>query len=74
MRSVDIETLKHKLSEYVRIAAAGETVLVTTLEKILEDLDASREDRFNPAAWSTSTRAVAMLELIDPIVGRAAEL
>src|SRR5882762_6865773 len=29
MRSVDLKMLKSKLSEYVRIAAGGETVLVT---------------------------------------------
>ena len=29
MHSVGIKTLKNKLSEYVRAAAAGETVLVT---------------------------------------------
>ena len=29
MRSVGIKVLKNKLSEYIRLAAAGETVLVT---------------------------------------------
>jgi antitoxin (DNA-binding transcriptional repressor) of toxin-antitoxin stability system len=29
MRAVGIKSLKNRLSEYVRLAAAGETVLVT---------------------------------------------
>jgi hypothetical protein len=29
MRTVGLKTLKNKLSEYIRAAAAGETVLVT---------------------------------------------
>jgi len=29
MRAVDLKVLKNKLSEYVRLAAGGETVLVT---------------------------------------------
>jgi hypothetical protein len=29
MRSVDLKILKNKLSEYVRLAASGETVLIT---------------------------------------------
>ncbi|MGH6981402.1 MAG: type II toxin-antitoxin system Phd/YefM family antitoxin [Stellaceae bacterium] len=33
MRSVGIKVLKNKLSEYVRLAAAGETVLVTDRDR-----------------------------------------
>ena len=38
MRSVGIKTLKNKLSEYVRIAAAGETVLVTDRDRVVAEL------------------------------------
>jgi hypothetical protein len=31
MRSVGLKTLKNKLSEYVRIARAGETVLIIAI-------------------------------------------
>jgi prevent-host-death family protein len=38
MRSVGIKTLKNKLSEYVRIAASGETVLVTDRDRVVAEL------------------------------------
>ena len=34
MRSVGIKVLKNKLSEYVRLAANGETVLVTDRDRV----------------------------------------
>jgi antitoxin (DNA-binding transcriptional repressor) of toxin-antitoxin stability system len=45
VRSVDIKTLKNKLSEYVRIAASGETVLVTDGDRIVAELNPPREGR-----------------------------
>src|ERR1044072_6438380 len=38
MKRVGLKVLKNKLSEYVRIAAAGETVLVTDRGRVLADL------------------------------------
>jgi antitoxin (DNA-binding transcriptional repressor) of toxin-antitoxin stability system len=38
MRSVGIKILKNKLSEYVRLAATGETVLVTDRDRIVAEL------------------------------------
>lgn len=38
MRSVGIKTLKNKLSEYVRMAAGGETVLVTDRDRVVAEL------------------------------------
>jgi antitoxin (DNA-binding transcriptional repressor) of toxin-antitoxin stability system len=38
MRSVGIKMLKNKLSEYVRLAAGGETVLVTDRERVVAEL------------------------------------
>jgi antitoxin (DNA-binding transcriptional repressor) of toxin-antitoxin stability system len=45
MRSVGLKTLKNKLSEYVRLAAGGETVLVTDREKVVAELVPPREGR-----------------------------
>jgi prevent-host-death family protein len=52
MHSIGIKTLKNRLSEFVRVAAAGETVLVAdrgrvvaALADVLADLDASRANR-----------------------------
>lgn len=38
MRAVGIKTLKDKLSEYVRAAAEGETVLVTDRDRVVAEL------------------------------------
>ena len=38
MRAVDIRALKNQLSEYVRTAAAGETVLVTDRNRVVAEL------------------------------------
>ena len=45
MRSVGLKTLKNKLSEYVRLAAGGETVLVTDRERVVAELVPPRQDR-----------------------------
>lgn len=42
MQSVGIKTLKNRLSEYVRAAAAGETVLVTDRGQVVAELVAPR--------------------------------
>ena len=34
MRSVDLKILKNKLSEYIRLASAGETILVTDRDRV----------------------------------------
>ena len=38
MRTVGLKTLKNKLSEYVRLAAAGETVLITDRNRIVAEI------------------------------------
>ncbi len=38
MRAVGVKVLKNRLSEYLRIAAAGETVLVTDRDKIVAEI------------------------------------
>jgi prevent-host-death family protein len=42
MHSVGIKTLKNRLSEYVRAAAAGETVLVTDRGQVVAELVSPR--------------------------------
>jgi antitoxin (DNA-binding transcriptional repressor) of toxin-antitoxin stability system len=42
MHSVDIKTLKYRISEYVRAAAAGEAVLVTEHSQVVAELVALR--------------------------------
>jgi antitoxin (DNA-binding transcriptional repressor) of toxin-antitoxin stability system len=47
MRSVGLKTLKNKLGEYVRLAASGETVLVTDRGRVVAEIGPP-----NPA-WSS---------------------
>jgi antitoxin (DNA-binding transcriptional repressor) of toxin-antitoxin stability system len=45
MRSVGLRVLKNKLAEYVRLAASGETVLVTDRDRVVAELSPPREGR-----------------------------
>jgi prevent-host-death family protein len=45
MLSVGLKTLKNKLSEYIRLVAAGETVLITDRERVVAELIPPRETR-----------------------------
>ena len=45
MRAVGLKVLKNKLSEYVRMAARGETVLVTDRDRVVAELGPPRVGR-----------------------------
>ncbi len=45
MRSVGIKILNNHLSEYVRLAASGETILVTHRDRVTVELSAPRPSR-----------------------------
>jgi len=45
MRSVGLKTLKNRLSEYVRMVANGESVLVTDRDRVVAELVPPRETR-----------------------------
>jgi antitoxin (DNA-binding transcriptional repressor) of toxin-antitoxin stability system len=45
VRSVGLKVLKNRLSEYVRMAAGGETVLVTDRDRVVAELVPPREGR-----------------------------
>jgi len=38
MRAIGLKVLKNKLSEYVRLAAGGETVLVTDRDRVVAEI------------------------------------
>jgi prevent-host-death family protein len=44
MRTVGLKTLKNKLSEYVRLAAAGETVVITDRGRTVAEINPPRSD------------------------------
>jgi antitoxin (DNA-binding transcriptional repressor) of toxin-antitoxin stability system len=45
MRAVGLKVLKNKLSEYVRLAAGGETVLVTDRDRVVAEIVPPRAER-----------------------------
>ena len=45
MRSVGLKVLKNKLSEYVRVAAGGETVLVTDRDRVVAEIVPPQQGR-----------------------------
>jgi antitoxin (DNA-binding transcriptional repressor) of toxin-antitoxin stability system len=45
MRAVGLKVLKNKLSEYVRLAASGETVLVTDRDRVVAEIVPPRAGR-----------------------------
>ena len=45
MRSVGLKVLKNKLSEYVRLVAGGETVLITDRDRVVAELVPPAEGR-----------------------------
>jgi prevent-host-death family protein len=44
MRMVGLKALKNKLSEYVRLAASGETVVITDRNRIVAEIVPPRRD------------------------------
>lgn len=70
MRSVGIKVLKNKLSEYVRLAARGETVLVTDRDRVVAEIGPPREGR---SEWLADAHLAAMVRdgvLRPPLVPR----
>jgi antitoxin (DNA-binding transcriptional repressor) of toxin-antitoxin stability system len=45
MRAVGLKVLKNKLSEYVRLAQGGETILVTDRDRVVAELGPPRAGR-----------------------------
>jgi antitoxin (DNA-binding transcriptional repressor) of toxin-antitoxin stability system len=45
MRAVGLKTLKNRLSEYVRLVANGETILVTDRDRVVAELAPPRAGR-----------------------------
>ncbi len=45
MRAVGLKVLKNRLAEYVRIAAGGETILVTDRDRVVAELGPPRPGR-----------------------------
>lgn len=58
MRAIGIKKLKNRLSEYVRLAAAGETVLVTHRDRVVAELGPPRPGRAQALADANLAEAL----------------
>ena len=72
MRSVGLKVLKNKLSEYVRLASGGETVLVTDHDRVVAELSAPRAGRSPLLHDASLAQAVREGWLTPPSVSRSA--
>jgi antitoxin (DNA-binding transcriptional repressor) of toxin-antitoxin stability system len=73
MRAVGLRNLKNHLSEYVRLAASGETVLVTDREQVVAELVPPREGRAAVVQDALLAEAVRK-GWLTPAVGAPADL
>ena len=69
MRSVGIKVLNSRLSEYVRLAASGETVLVTDRDRVVAEIGPPRETRSPILADALLAEAVRAGWLTPPALG-----
>lgn len=58
MRAVGLKVLKNRLSEYIRLAASGETVLVTDRDRVVAELVPPRAGRSSLVADAQLAEAV----------------
>jgi len=72
VRAVGLKVLKNKLAEYVRLAASGETVLVTDRERVVAELVPPGMERGPLAADALLAEAVRK-GWLTPALGAAAE-
>jgi prevent-host-death family protein len=59
MRAVGLKTLKNRLSEYVRLAASGEPILVVDRDRVVAELvppQSGRADRLEDAQIAEAVR------------------
>jgi antitoxin (DNA-binding transcriptional repressor) of toxin-antitoxin stability system len=68
VRAVGLKTLKNKLSEYVRLAARGETVLVTDRDRVVAELGPPREGLSPLLADAVLAEAVRQGWLTPPVL------
>lgn len=71
MRVVGLKILKNKLSEYVRLAASGETVLVTDRDRVVAELGPPRAERSPVLADAMLAEAIRKGWLTPPLLSSA---
>ena len=73
MRAVGIKVLNSRLSEYVRLAASGETVLVTDRDRVVAEIGPPRETRSPMLADALLAEAVRKGWLTPPTLPATGE-
>jgi antitoxin (DNA-binding transcriptional repressor) of toxin-antitoxin stability system len=68
MRSVGLKVLKNKLSEYVRLAAGGETVLVTDRDQVVAEIGPPQVGRSPVLSDALLAQAVREGWLTPPVL------
>ena len=74
MRAVGLKILKNKLSEYVRLAANGETVLITDRDRVVAELVPPTPGRATPLADAALAEAVRHGWVTPPLLGPEAAI
>jgi antitoxin (DNA-binding transcriptional repressor) of toxin-antitoxin stability system len=67
MRSVGLKVLKNKLSEYVRLVAGGETVLITDRDRVVAEIVPPQPGRSSSLMDALLAEAVREGWLTPPI-------
>jgi len=68
MRSVGLKILKNKLSEYVRLASGGETVLITDRDRVVAEIVPPQPGRSPVLADAQLAEAVRQGWLAPPLL------
>jgi antitoxin (DNA-binding transcriptional repressor) of toxin-antitoxin stability system len=71
MRSVGLKILKNKLSEYVRLDAGGETVLITDRDRVVAEIVPPQPGRSPLLADARLAEAVREGWLAPPLLARS---
>ncbi len=70
MRSVGIQILKNRLSEYIRLPSQGETVLVTDRDRVVAEITAPKPGRTESVSDAILAEAVRKGWLTPPVARR----
>ena len=73
MRAVGLKVLKNKLSEYVRLAADGETILITDRDRIVAELSAPSATRSEALQDVLLAEAVRKGWMKPPLTSRSGQ-
>jgi antitoxin (DNA-binding transcriptional repressor) of toxin-antitoxin stability system len=74
MRAIGLKVLKNKLSEYVRLVAGGETVLITDRDRVVAELVPPAPGRRERVSDAALAEAVRQGWLTPPLLGPTSDI